>query len=202
VTALYTRRADACGEQFRSFIERPPVYKKIIAAVALTLGTSVVYAQETGWYGGIDLGRSRTDADNIADRKDTGLGIDLGYRVNRNFALEGAYVDLGKFGYNVGGVDGNYRPKALSLSALGIMPVWNRLSVYGKAGLAHTEVKLDGPLDASDSGNGLLIGAGVMYDVNRNVYARAGWDRYANVGSDATGKGNIDLYSVGIGYRF
>ena len=179
------------------------MYKKIVAAVALTLGTSVVHAQtqERGWYGGIDIGRSRTHAD-IADRTDTDLGFDLGYRVNRNFALEGAYADLGKFGYNVGGVDGNYRPKALSLSAVGMMPLWDRLSVYGKAGLAHTEVKLDGPLDASDSGNGLLIGAGVMYDVNRNVYARAGWDRYANVGSDAIGKGSIDLYSVGIGYRF
>jgi OmpA-OmpF porin, OOP family len=179
------------------------MYKKLVAAVALTLGTSVVYAQtlQSGWYGGIDIGRTRTDAD-IADRTDTALGFDLGYRVNRNFALEGAYADLGKFGYNVGGVDGNYRPKALSLSAVGTMPVWDGLSVYGKAGLAHTEVKLDGPLSASDSSNGLLIGAGVLYDVNRNVYARAGWDRYADVGSDVTGKGNIDLYSLGVGYRF
>lgn len=178
------------------------MYKKIIAAVALALGTSLAYAQETGWYGGIDVGRSHNDADNLADRNDNGLGFDLGYRLNRNFAVEGAYADLGKFGYSAGGVDGNYRPKAFSLSAVGMMPVWDRLSLYGKAGLAHTEVKLDGPSDASDTGNGLLIGAGVMYELNRNVYARAGWDRYADVGSDATGKGNIDLYSVGVGYRF
>ena len=158
------------------------MYKKIIAAVALTLGTSLSYAQEAGWYGGIDLGRSHTDADNVADRDGNGVGLDLGYRVNRNFALEGGYVDLD-------------HAKALSLSAVGLLPLRDRFSLYGKAGLAHTDV-------SSGSNNGLLIGAGVMYDVNRSVYARAGWDRYAEVGNDTTGKGNIDLYSVGVGYRF
>jgi len=56
--------------------------------------------------------------------------------------------------------------------------------------------------NASDSRTGLLIGAGAMYDFNRNVFARAGWDRYAQIGSDDTGKGHADVYSVGVGYRF
>jgi tripartite-type tricarboxylate transporter receptor subunit TctC len=34
------------------------------------------------------------------------------------------------------------------------------------------------------------------------VFARAGWDRYAQIGSDDTGKGHADVYSIGVGYRF
>jgi hypothetical protein len=41
-----------------------------------------------------------------------------------------------------------------------------------------------------------------MYDFNRNIYAKAGWDRFDDVGNDATGKGHADLYSLGVGYRF
>jgi opacity protein-like surface antigen len=56
--------------------------------------------------------------------------------------------------------------------------------------------------NASASRTGLLIGAGAMYDLSRNVFARAGWDRYAQLGSDDTGKGHADVYSIGVGYRF
>jgi OOP family OmpA-OmpF porin len=180
------------------------MYRKVIFGVALTLGASIVHAQEAGWYGGLDIGRSHlsgVDVDSIK-REDTAFGFDLGYRVNRNFAVEGAYADLGKFPFSTVAGDGDYRAQALSLSAVGLLPVWDKLSIYGKAGFAHTQAKLEGPTSASDSGNGLLAGAGVMYDINRNVYAKAGWDHYDNVGSDATGKGHIDLYSVGVGYRF
>jgi hypothetical protein len=41
-----------------------------------------------------------------------------------------------------------------------------------------------------------------MYDLNRNVYAKAGWDHYADVGTDLTGDGRLNVYSIGVGYRF
>ena len=176
--------------------------KSLVFAAALALAAPLVQAQEAGWYGGIDIGRSRLDADNLTDRHDTAIGLGAGYRLNRNFAIEGDYADLGDFTHSAGGAEDTASAKALSLSAIGLLPVWDRLSVYGKAGVARTEVKVSSPTDASDSGNGLLLGAGLSYDVNREIFARAGWDRYAHVGSDATGKGDIDLYSVGIGYRF
>ena len=91
------------------------------------------------------------------------------------------------------------KPTAVSLSAVGILPLQSSFSLYGKAGIAHTETKA---LGASDTKDGLLAGAGVMYDFNRNVYAKAGWDHFDDVGNDATGKGHADLYSLGVGYRF
>ncbi len=214
------------------------MYKKAIiasTAIALSIGASVVRAQsvDSAWYGGIDLGRSRLglsggDFDNALanqgigasssnERSDTSLGFSVGYLFNRNFALEGAYTRLGEFNYSAVAsspaadtISGKYKAHALSLSGIGILPLRQNWSVYGKAGVARTSTDLEASSDtgavavgnASASRSGLLIGAGAMYDLSRNVFARAGWDRYAQLGSDDTGKGHADVYSIGVGYRF
>jgi len=214
------------------------MYKKAIiasTAIALSIGASVVRAQsvDSAWYGGIDLGRSRLglgggDFDNALanqgigasssnERSDTSLGFSVGYLFNRNFALEGAYTRLGEFNYSAAAsspaadtISGKYKAHALSLSGIGILPLRQSWSLYGKAGVARTKTDLEASSDtgavavgnASDSRTGLLIGAGAMYDLSRNVFARAGWDRYAQIGSDDTGKGHADVYSIGVGYRF
>jgi len=209
------------------------MYKKALIAAALALSAGMVRAQsvDSAWYGGIDLGRSRLglsggDFDNALanqgigasssnDRSDTSLGFSVGYLFNRNFALEGAYTRLGDFNYSAAAsspaadtISGKY--KAHALSGIGILPLRQSWSVYGKAGVTRTTTDLEASSDtgavavgnASASRTGLVIGAGAMYDFNRNVFARAGWDRYAQIGSDDTGKGHADVYSVGVGYRF
>jgi len=179
--------------------------KRLMIAASLALGASGAYAQETGWYGGLDVGSSHlsginTDSLDSFDKSDTAFDVNLGYRLNRNFAVEGAYTDLGKFHFSSAAVgDGDVKPTAVSLSAVGILPLQSNFSLYGKAGIAHTETKA---LGSSDTKDGLLAGAGVMYDFNRNVYAKAGWDHFDDVGNDATGKGHADIYSLGVGYRF
>src|ERR1051325_8973006 len=161
--------------------------KRLMVAASLALGASGAYAQhaqEAGWYGGIDVGGSHlsginTDSLDSFDKSDTAFDVNLGYRLNRNFAVEGAYTDLGKFHFSSAALgDGDVKPTAVSLSAVGILPLQSSFSLYGKAG------------------------AGVMYDFNRNVYAKAGWDHFDDVGNDAVGKGHADLYSLGVGYRF
>jgi len=182
--------------------------KRLMVAASLALGASGAYAQhaqDAGWYGGIDVGGSHlsginTDSLDSFDKSDTAFDLNLGYRLNRNFAVEGAYTDLGKFHFSSAALgDGDVKPTAVSLSAVGILPLQSNFSLYGKAGIAHTETKA---LGASDTKDGLLAGAGVMYDFNRNVYAKAGWDHFDDVGTDATGKGHADLYSLGVCYRF
>jgi len=130
-------------------------------------------------------------------------------------AIEGAYTRLGEFDYSAAAsspaadtISGKYKAHALSLSGLGILPLQQRWSV--KAGLARTKTDLEASSatgavalgNTSGSRTGLLIGAGAIYDINRSVFAEAGWDRYAQIGSDDTGKGHADVFSVGGGYRF
>jgi hypothetical protein len=72
--------------------------KRLMIAASLAFGASGAYAQETGWYGGLDVGGSHlsginTDGLDSFDKSDTGFDVNLGYRLNRNFAVEGAYTD-------------------------------------------------------------------------------------------------------------
>src|SRR3989304_5933084 len=73
-------------------------------------------ADDTGWYGGISVGQSKAKIDDARitsgllgrgfartsisdDDRDTGYKLFGGYKFNKNFALEGGYFDLGKFGF-------------------------------------------------------------------------------------------------------
>ena len=199
------------------------MYKKAMAAIAVVLSSGLAHAQsadKTGWYAGLDVGASRSGMDvNVpgsvdADKSGTMFGISGGYRLNRNFAVEGALARLGSFDYNAttatDTVNGKLEADALSLAGVGIWPVTNAFSVYGKAGLALTDAKLTAssssgltPVgDASHTGTGLLVGAGVTYDFDSSWYAKAGWDHYAKVGDASTGQGDINTYLVGVGMRF
>jgi opacity protein-like surface antigen len=206
-------------------------------ALLLALGTGLASAQtkpvQSGWYGQFDLGRSRADVDSSSidqafslqgitgstsfDRHRTGLGLRLGYQVNENFAVEGAYDRLGKFRYDTtttapgaDSISGSHEISAFSLAAVGIVPLQHGFSLYGKAGLADVRSKLHAasalgttaPADASDSRASFLYGFGAHLDIDRNLYARAGWERYNSTGADDTGKGHADMLSVGLGYRF
>lgn len=73
-------------------------------------------ADDSGWYSGINIGQSRAKIDDAQitarllgtgltttsitnDDPDTGYKLFGGYQFNKNFALEGGYFDLGKFGF-------------------------------------------------------------------------------------------------------
>jgi OOP family OmpA-OmpF porin len=199
------------------------MYKKAMAAIAVVLSSGLAHAQsadKTGWYAGLDVGASRSGMDvNVpgsvdADKSGTMFGISGGYRLNRNFAVEGALARLGSFDYNAttasDTVSGKLEANALSLAGVGIWPVTNAFSVYGKAGLALTDAKLTAssasgltPVgDASHTGTGFLFGAGATYDFQGGYFAKAGWDHYARVGDGSTGQGDINAYLVGVGMRF
>jgi len=185
---------------------------------------------KAGFYAGLDLGRSRlgVNADDIGgalanqgvaattsvDRTDTAFGVNAGYRFNGFLGVEAAYERLGRFDYSADtGTDtisGKFRASALSLSAVGFYPLAPQWSLYGKAGVTRTEAKLDATSEngttavdnASHTGTGLLVGAGLTYDFDRAYFAKAGWDHYTKVGDGSTGSGPIDVYLLGVGMRF
>lgn len=74
---------------------------------------SAFAADEKGWYIGASMGQTKADVDEGAfnavyvaggfttasttsDEKDTGWKVFGGYQLSKNWAVEGAYVDLGK----------------------------------------------------------------------------------------------------------
>ena len=82
---------------------------RLSLVVLAVIASSGALAQDSGWYIGGNVGQSlsRIDNDQIMsaigvssianDDSDTGYKIYGGYQLNRNFAVESGYFDLGKF---------------------------------------------------------------------------------------------------------
>ncbi len=189
-------------------------------------------ADGSGWYGGINIGQSAADIDHgrirsgllssgftttsiTDDDRDTGYKLFGGYQINKYFALEAGYFDLGKFEFTAttvpaGTLRGNIKVKGLNFDAVGIFPFNERFSVFGRVGLSYAEAK------DSFSGTGLVtaqnsnpsksdtnykLGLGLQYHFTKSLGMRAEAERYRI--NDAVGnKGDIDLLSIGLVYRF
>jgi OOP family OmpA-OmpF porin len=202
-----------------------------LAAMAV-IASPFASADDIGWYGGANVGQSRAKIDDARitsglsaqgistnsitdDDRDTAYKIFGGYQFNRNFALEGGYFDLGKFGYAatttpIGTLNGSSRVKGLNLDLVGLLPITGRLSAFGRAGVAYADVR------DSFSGTGATgmsnsnphkrdanykLGVGLQYAFTDALAMRAEVERYRI--NDAVGnRGDIDLVSVGLIYRF
>lgn len=183
----------------------------LLAGTALAF--SAAFAQAQGLYIGGSIGQAQVDGFcdsepgftvTSCDDKDTGWKAFLGYRVNRNLAVEGSYMNGGELGGTVNSFFGTGTVKtdvtAWGIAALGILPVSERFELFGKLGFVRGEsdsdVTINGTPIASDddSGTELTYGIGVVYNITRSLGIRAEWE---NV-DDA----DISLLSIGIQYKF
>jgi OmpA-OmpF porin, OOP family len=167
---------------------------------------------DRGWYVGGSFGQTTADewctgapGVTITSCEDTDTGWKLfgGYRINRNFAVEGSYIDFGTFTgtATVGGSSANVSADATAwgIAAVGIFPVGNQFELFGKLGFVRGEsearVTIGGTsVDLGDEGTELHYGIGAIYNLTRNFGIRAEWE---NV-NDA----ELRLLSIGVQYKF
>jgi len=157
------------------------------AAMLISVGAIAQKQSDAGWYAGASLGRADLGPDT-----DNALKIFGGYQINRSFAVEFGYTDLGDVSVGNNSVNAS----AWELTGLGKFPLGNQFYVYGLAGLAKikTESAISG-LRVSDDCTELTIGFGLQYDFSPQVGARLQWQRYDT-------SSEIDVVSVGVLYRF
>lgn len=206
---------------------------KALGLVALAAIVSpCAMADDAGWYIGGSVGQSKAKIDDARissgllgsgftttaianDDRDTGYKILGGYKFNKNFAVEGSYVDLGEFGFKAttvpaGTLNGNIKLRALNLDAVATLPITEKFSIFGRLGVNYAQAR------DSFSGSGLVsvlnqnpskrdtnykAGMGVQYDFTQSLAMRVEAERYRV--NDAIGnKGDIDLVSIGLIYRF
>jgi OOP family OmpA-OmpF porin len=202
-----------------------------LAAVMVT----IVHAQQrtSGWYAGGSLGQGRADVgggtttptpgvSTSKDEKDTYYKLFGGYRFNRYFAAEGGYADFGKYSLDLtraapaGTAHVDVRASGWFLDALGVVPLGNNFSLFGKIGAVRTAVESN----ASASGSFTLSpgvspnrkatetdwkwGIGAAYDFNAHLGARLEYELVKDVGDQAStgGSSDIKLWSLGVLYRF
>jgi OOP family OmpA-OmpF porin len=192
------------------------------------------YAQaaDSGWYGGLNIGQSRAHIDDARitsgllgsgftttsitdDDHDTAYKIFGGFKINKNFALEGGYFDLGKFGFTsttvpAGSLSGDMKIKGLNIDAVGFLPLSEKFSLFGRIGLQYAQVKdsfsgtgavTPANSSASKSAGNLKAGAGIQYDFTPSLAMRGEWERYRI--DDAVGnRGEVEMFSLGLVYMF
>lgn len=205
---------------------------KLSLVVLAILASTGVLADDSGWYVGGTAGKSTARIDDsriisglmsqgvtsatVSDiDRDNGYKLFGGYQFNNNFAVEAGAFDLGNFGFKAttvppGTLTGNANFRGLNLDLLGMLPVTERFSVFGRIGANYAETR------DTFSGTGLVavtnpnpsahevnakIGLGLQYAFTKALGLRAEVERYRV--NDAVGnKGDIDLVSVGLVYRF
>lgn len=155
-------------------------------------------AQAEGLYIGGSAGGSHFKGDSLGgvetDRSSTGAKLFGGYQLTPNFALEGGYVDLGKFKSSAG----QLKAQGVYLDAVGTVPISGPWAAIGRVGVFNS--KVDNSLASSDRGTSAKLGAGLQYTIDRNLSVQGEWERYRlNAGGT---RANTDLYSIGVKYAF
>jgi OmpA-OmpF porin, OOP family len=167
------------------------------------------------------VGLDVLDVTSTIDDSDTGFSLAGGYQLNDHFAMEFAYVDLGSLDYRASatvtdGVDQADADVALEstadgavVSALGILPIGERFSLFGRVGLSFlsadgiARITLGGVSDrASQSSQKIdpVYGVGAEMSLGRYFAIRLAWDRYLDVGTENV-SGDIDADLVTLGFR-
>jgi OOP family OmpA-OmpF porin len=182
------------------------------AAIAFAAPSALAQAPATGWYAGGSLGQSTAQdaCDGLGglgiscDDKDTAWKIFGGYQLNRNFAVEFGYANLGEVNLSFLGLTETIEATAWEVVAVGSLPVADRFSLYGKAGFysADVEDRTNFGFSADESNTGLTFAIGARYDVQANAGIRVEWQKYSDVGGGEVGETDVDVLSLGVVVRF
>lgn len=97
------------------------------------------HANAANWYVGLGFGQSEINQGFFGEYGD-GFKVFGGLQLNRNVAMEAAYIDYGNPSENVFGADTDYEATAVAAWVKGLWPVFSSVDLTGKAGLAYWEV--------------------------------------------------------------
>lgn len=206
--------------------------KLALIAVLATLTSAPAYAAEgfyalgsLGW-SSLDIDKGQVDSEltsagatglsSSTDSGDFAYKLQFGYQFNDNFAIEGGYIDLGKASYSAtftgGNANAEVKVRGINLSALGIYPINDTFSIFGKVGFIDAHVKetasASGPggsatASASSTDIKPTVGFGGTYKVNEKVGIRAEYEFFNKLGNHrTTGEANVNLLSAGLVYKF
>jgi OOP family OmpA-OmpF porin len=207
---------------------------RMVLGLAATLAfSSAGWAQDAGIYLGGSFGQATyrgTCPGTQCDDTDSSWRLFAGYRFNRYVSAELGYADLGRT--TASGILNSFTISTISVSALdtettawdlvvvGTLPLTERLSLTGKAGIYQAEAKTQrtttvgfnfaippippssSVTESSENVSGATFGLGMQYDFMRHFGMRVEWQRYSKIGSSQTGEGDTDVLSASALYRF
>lgn len=186
----------------------------------------------SAWYAGASLGQGRTAIDDqrlarsltangavltsfATDERDRGFKLFFGKQLNRYFALEAGYFDLGKYSFDAttsgnGSLHGDTNFRGVNIDLVGQLPLTERFSLLGRIGAqyARTRTHFGGNLLAGvtspslgENKSNAKVGLGLEYKLSEALAVRGEVERYRI--DDAVGnRGDVDLVSLSLVYKF
>jgi len=188
-----------------------------------------------GWYGGLSAGRSHVGIHDSMmsvtgttlsswsrDQANTGIKLYGGYQINRNLTLEGGYAESGQFDTRrefttpaFGLQSSEFRTSRFYMGAVGVVPLPNRFSLFGKLGTGYaTGAALDA---TSAAGLPMLTpadlalrrsewnskyGLGASYEMSNKLGLRFEYERTNSAGDGRSVEGNVGMWSLGLTKRY
>ena len=191
--------------------------KKVAVAALLSVFVGASAHADDGFYAGVNLGRTNVDTPypgaSMTNSTDTVFGALVGYQFNQYWGIETFYTGAGKWSVadNVGNIASG-KANVFGVEAVGTLPLSDALAIYGKLGIANTKTTatntdITGTIvtDMSASRNAAAYGLGGIYNIDRNVSIRFGWDRYSASIVDVSGNNdnfNSNVFSWGAVFKF
>jgi OOP family OmpA-OmpF porin len=187
----------------------------------------------SAWYmgGSIAQSRAKIDEDRLVrsltangsslasftkDERDIGFKLFAGKQLNKYFAVEAGYFDLGKFDFAAttsgnGVLRGDTAFRGVNLDLVGQLPLTQRLSLLGRAGIQYAKTRthfsgnrlnaVTNPNPATEGNRNAKVGLGIEYKLTEALALRGEVERYRV--NDAVGnRGDVDLASVSLVYKF
>jgi len=202
--------------------------QRYLARVLFALGllaANAAIAADNGAYIGFSAGQARPSFDSnpaVAagfpvqyDSSSGAWDAAVGYQINRYFGIELRYIKFGDYNAHifvpgVGNLFTNIQINAWGGSLVGTAPLGRGFSLLGRVGENYTRetrgncnICVTQPTSSSDNVWSPSFGVGVKYDFNANWAVRGEAERYTKIGSnDNTFGGKVNLYTVGVTYKF
>ena len=129
-------------------------------------------------------------ASNCED-SDTAWKLFGGYKLSERFSAEGAYVNLGDLHKN----GENSDISALTVNAVGTMPVTEQFDVFGKVGLMRWS---SDNTDSNESGFGATYGVGAKMHLSETTSLRAEWEKFPGIETSASEDSDVNMLSIGV----
>ncbi|MEF1210950.1 OmpA family protein [Vibrio alginolyticus] len=166
--------------------------KKLAAVISASL--LMASAAQAEVYVGGKMGKSWMEdacvAGQACDKDDSTLGAFVGYEMNKYFAVEAGFDNIGDFNQtSFGG-----HVEAITLAPKFSLPITEDIALYGKVGGAY--VMFDGKDDYS-----YLGAAGLEFNLSQNVTARAEYQTLTDISNDVT-RATGNTATLGVSFKF
>ncbi|MCK4705194.1 MAG: outer membrane beta-barrel protein [Gammaproteobacteria bacterium] len=190
------------------------VYTSISLLLTTLTFANIAYAEEP--YAGFSLGQTKVgdfcdDFSGIpgvsCEDTDTSFKVFGGAKINKNFAVEGSYIDFGELIAKDNFIAFTAEITGFNISALGVIPASDSVDLFGKVGMLFWDLKLalSGVFNdsLSESGNDFAFGFGANFDVNETFSIRAEFEKFQTIGKESTtGESSVSLISLGAVFYF